>query len=66
MNLREHDERSEVDVWLSAEEPERFLAAAKNTEQRIAFWFGARCGLRSGEWLEPITRDDGSEGTFTR
>jgi integrase len=68
MNLREHDERSDMKVWLSEDGTERFLAAAKDTEQRIAFGFGARCGLRSGEWLDVTPRDvvDTDAGTMLR
>ncbi len=68
MNLREHDERSDMKVWLSENEAERFLAAAENTEQRIAFGLGVRCGLRSGEWLDVTPRDvvDTDAGTMLR
>jgi len=68
MNLREHDERSDMKVWLSATETERFLAEAEDTEQRIAFALGARCGLRSGEWLDVTPRDvvDTDAGTMLR
>lgn len=68
MNLREHDERSDMKVWLSAEETERFLATADSTEKRIAFSLGARCGLRSGEWLDVTPRDvvDTDAGTMLR
>jgi integrase len=68
MNLREHDERSDMKVWLSENETERFLAAAENTEQRIAFGLGVRCGLRSGEWLDVTPRDvvDTDAGTMLR
>ncbi len=55
-------------VWLSENEAERFLAAAENTEQRIAFGLGVRCGLRSGEWLDVTPRDvvDTDAGTMLR
>jgi len=68
MNLREHDERSDMKVWLSEEETERFLAAAADTEQRIAFALGVRCGLRSGEWLDVTPRGvvDTDAGTMVR
>ncbi len=68
MNLREHDERSDMKVWLSKNETEWFLDAAENTEQRIAFGLGARCGLRSGEWLDVTPRDvvDTDAGTMLR
>ncbi|WP_435143763.1 tyrosine-type recombinase/integrase [Halobaculum sp. P14] len=68
MNLREHDEREDKKVWLSTEETERFLATAENTQKRIAFGLGARCGLRSGEWLDVTPRDvvDTDAGTMLR
>ena len=44
-------------VWLSESDTEALLDAAGNTEQRIAFALGARCGLRSHEILE-VTPDD--------
>ncbi|PSQ06114.1 integrase [Halobacteriales archaeon QS_6_71_20] len=68
MNLREHDESSEMKVWLSAEETDRYLAAAENNEQQIAFGLGLRCGLRSKEWLDVTPRDvvDTDAGTMLR
>ena len=44
-------------VWLSESDTEALLDAAGNTEQRIAFALGVRCGLRSHEILE-VTPDD--------
>ena len=68
MNLREHDARSDMKVWLSENEVERFIGAAENTEQEIAFSLGVRCGLRSGEWLDVTPRDvvDTDAGTMLR
>jgi len=68
MNLREHDERSDMKVWLSEDEADRYLAAAEDTQRRIAFGLGLRCGLRSGEWLDVTPRDvvDTDAGTMLR
>jgi integrase len=68
MNLREHDERSDKKVWLSESEAEQFLHAADDTEKRIAFGLGLRCGLRSGEWIDVTPRDvvDTDAGTMVR
>lgn len=53
MNVQPHDDESYGSkVWLSTDDVERLLSAAEDTEQQIAFGLGARCGLRSAEWLE--------------
>jgi len=52
MNLREHDNKDSMKVWLSASEVDALLDAAKNTEHRIALGLGARCGLRSHEVVD--------------
>ena len=44
-------------VWLSESDVEDLLDAAKDTERRIAFALGARCGLRSHEILQ-VSPDD--------
>jgi len=44
-------------VWLSEDDVDQLLDAAKDTERRIAFALGARCGLRSHEILE-VSPDD--------
>jgi integrase len=68
MNLREHDGGNEMKVWLSAGEADRLMAAADDTEERIAFGLGVRCGLRSVEWLNVVPRDvvDTDAGTMLR
>ncbi len=68
MNLREHDERSDMKVWLSENEVDQLIGAADSTEQEIAFSLGARCGLRSKEWLDVTPRDvvDTDAGTMLR
>jgi integrase len=57
MNLREHESSDGMKVWLSEGDTETLLDAAGNTEQRIAFALGARCGLRSHEILEVSPND---------
>lgn len=58
MNVDEHDS-SEYGkkVWLSTGDVDKLLNAAEDTQQKIAFGLGARCGLRSAEWLD-VTPDD--------
>lgn len=57
MNLREHEQRDAMKVWLSSGEVDQLLVVAKDTEQRIAFGLGARCGLRSHEVLDVTPND---------
>ncbi|SEW09983.1 tyrosine-type recombinase/integrase [Halobacterium jilantaiense] len=68
MNLREHDNKDGMKVWLSASEVDALLDAAKNTEHRIALALGARCGLRSHEVLDvaPEHVVDTDAGTMLR
>ena len=68
MNLKPHKSREDMKVWLSQGEVEQLLDAAKNTEQRIAFALGARCGLRSHEVLDvtPAHVHDTDAGTMLR
>lgn len=68
MNREPHesdDYGTGMKVWLESQEVEELLNAAENTEQRIAFGLGARCGLRSAEWLdvEPRHVVDSGMGT---
>lgn len=68
MNLKEHKNRDDMKVWLSQDEVEKLLGAAGDTEQRIAYALGARCGLRSHEALQ-VAPDDVVEtdaGTMLR
>ena len=44
-------------VWLSQTEVEQLLEAASNTQQRLAYALGARCGLRSHEVLDVAPKD---------
>lgn len=57
MNLREHEKRDDMKVWLSTGEVEALIERGKDTEQRIALALGARCGLRSHEVLDVAPRD---------
>lgn len=57
MNLREHDSDTYgMKVWLSQSEVDALIDTAEDTEERIAFSLGARCGLRSHEWLDVTPR----------
>jgi len=68
MNLQQHENRDDMKVWLSQNEVEQLLEAADNTQQRIAFALGARCGLRSHEVLDVSPEDivDTDAGTMLR
>jgi integrase len=50
MNLRDHQEDGAgKKVWLSQAEVQQLIDIACDTEHRVAFELGARCGLRSAE-----------------
>jgi integrase len=68
MNLREHDDHDGMKVWLSEAEVTQLLDAAADTERRIGLALGARCGLRSKEWLDVTPRHvvDTDAGTMLR
>ena len=58
MNLRDHDEdEAGKKVWLSQTEVDQLVDTADDTEKRVAFELGARCGLRSAEILEVAPQD---------
>ena len=57
MNCEPHDNSDSMMVWLSEDDVDQLLDAAKDTERRVAFALGARCGLRSHEILE-VSPDD--------
>jgi integrase len=57
MNLRPHDDGDGKKVWLSRDDVDALEDAAADTEQRIAFELGVRCGLRSAEILEVAPQD---------
>jgi len=68
MNLQQHENRDDMKIWLSQNEVEQLLEAADDTQQRIAFALGARCGLRSHEVLNVAPEDivDTDAGTMLR
>ncbi|MFC7226297.1 site-specific integrase [Salinirubellus salinus] len=68
MNLREHDDRDDMKVWLSQREVDQLLDVVDGTEQRIATALGVRCGLRSAEVLDvaPEHVVDTDAGTMLR
>jgi len=68
MNLKPHDNREDMKVWLSENEVDLLLEKAADTEQRIAFALGARCGLRSHEVLDvaPAHVHETDAGTMLR
>jgi integrase len=68
VNLREHDHRDDMKVWLSQSEVRALLEAANSTQMRIALALGARCGLRSHEILDaaPDHVVDTDAGTMLR
>jgi len=49
MKLQDYDAKDGKKVWLDADEIDEFLEAADGTEQRIAFGFLARSGMRVSE-----------------
>lgn len=49
MRLKGHPEHDGRRVWLGRDEVELLLSKAQDTEQKIAFGLGVRCGLRSKE-----------------
>jgi len=57
MNLRPHDDGDGKKVWLSRNDVDALEETASDTEQRIAFELGVRCGLRSAEILEVAPQD---------
>ena len=68
MNLKQHEKRDDMKVWLSQDEVTALLEAVDGTQQRIAFALGARCGLRSHEVLDVAPEDivDTDAGTMLR
>ena len=68
MNLQQHENRDDMKVWLSQTEVDQLLEAAPDTQRRLAFALGARCGLRSHEVLDVTPKDvvDTDAGTVLR
>lgn len=62
MNLEQHQSRDDMKVWLSQDELEELLQAAKDsprqpTEKYLAVALGGLCGLRSHEILDVAPKD---------
>ena len=57
MNTTPHDNQDGRKVWLSEDDVDLLLDAAKDTERRIAFALGCQCGLRSAEILDVTPND---------
>lgn len=58
MNLREHEKRDDMKVWLSADEIDQLLELVDGeSNKRFAFALAARCGLRSEE-VSKVTPED--------
>lgn len=59
VNLREHDGREDMKVWLADQEVEQLLEVASDAgvDHYIAIGLGVRCGLRSAEVLDVTPRD---------
>lgn len=68
MNLREHENRDDMKVWLSQTDVTKLLDESDGTQQRLAFALGARCGLRSHEVLDVAPEDvaETDAGTMLR
>jgi integrase len=62
MQLRAHDNRDDMKVWLDEPETQLLLNAVEDTEHWIALALGVRCGLRSHEILnvrpDHVVRDE--------
>lgn len=57
MYTKEHADRDDKMVWLSADESDRLLEAAGSSNRRLAFALGVRCGLRSEEVVKVRPED---------
>jgi len=57
VNTTPHDNQGGRKVWLSEDDVDLLLDAAKDTERRIAFALGCQCGLRSAEILDVTPND---------
>lgn len=57
MNLRQHEKREDMMVFLSMDEADTLLKHTKATEHRIAIGLGVRSGLRSHEVLDVAPKD---------
>lgn len=68
MNLEKYEDQDGMKVWLSDHEVRQLINISENTEQRIAFGLGARCGLRSEEIIRVAPEDivDSDAGMMLR
>jgi integrase len=68
MRMDDHDDSDGRKVWLTEGEVDDLLAAATDTERRVALALGVRCGLRCAEITDVRPRDltDTPAGTFLR
>lgn len=57
MQLRPHDNRDGMKVWLNEEEVDQLIDQPDEKQRQLAFALAARCGLRSQEILE-VCPDD--------
>ncbi|MFD1515711.1 tyrosine-type recombinase/integrase [Halomarina rubra] len=61
MRLDDYNEKDGKRVWLTAEELEQFIEAAKDPQQRVAFMLGGKAGLRRSE-ITSVTPNDFNHG----
>ena len=57
MNLEQHKKREDMKVWLSIDELDELIETTPDTEHRLMFELGGRCGLRSHEILDVSPSD---------
>lgn len=57
MFFEKHEERDDYKIWLSQEEVGQLLDAAHDSQHRLAFELGVRCGLRSDEIVRVVPQD---------
>jgi len=57
MFFEKHENRDDYKIWLSQDEVEQLLDAASDSQHRLAFELGARCGLRSDEIVRVTPAD---------
>ncbi len=61
MHLEPHEKKDGFRAWLSEDETDLLLSETDETDHRIAFALGAKCGLRSQEIVD-VTPQDVSGG----
>lgn len=57
MRLKDYDEREGKRVWLSEREMSMLIDQADSPQEKLAFLFGGRCGLRRQEMIDVCPRD---------